>query len=106
MRPAGLFSYPDALAGASPCGENLIAVVVFDGERQRVGRLGRPGAQQHGPISLAFPASAVVTLRPSGEFHSPRISQEAEPLPTRPSSGWLYIFLDQFRAGSGRLKGR
>ena len=38
--------YPDALAGASPCGENLIAVVVFDGERQRVGRLGRSGAQQ------------------------------------------------------------
>ena len=50
------------------------------------------------PGSLAFPASAVVTLRPSGEFHSPRIGQEAEPLPTRPSSGWLYSFLDQFRA--------
>ena len=99
--------YPDALDGASPCGEDLIAVVVFDGERQRVGRLGRLGAKQHDPGSLAFPASAVVTLRPSGEFHSPRIGQEAEPRLTRPSFVFfMVIVFDRFRAGSGRLKGR
>ena len=38
-RLASLFLYPDALAGASPCGENLIVAVLIDGERERVKRL-------------------------------------------------------------------
>ena len=101
MRPAGLFLYPDALAGASPCGENLIVVVVFDGERQRVGRLGRFGALQHDPGSLAFPASAVVTLRPSGEFHSPRDSPEAGPAMDNVPSFVFFYFMVEVVTGYG-----
>ena len=76
----------DTLAGAAPFGEDLTVVVVGGGERQPVPypleSIRRKAAFPALPMAFSvrqWSASAVVTLRPSGEFHSPRIGQAAEP---------------------------
>ena len=60
---------------------------------------GGSGGSAHSsrPGSLAFPASAVVTLRPSGEFHSPRDSPEAGPAMDNVPSFVFFILVEVVR---------
>ena len=67
-------------------GEDLTVVVVGGDERQPVSNplesIRRKAAVPALPMAFSvrqWSASAVVTLRPSGEFHSPRTRLEAEP---------------------------
>ena len=76
----------DAFAGAAPYGEDLTLVVVGGEERQPISNplepVQRKAAVPALPMAFSvrqWSASAVVTLRPSGEFHSPRGGQVAGP---------------------------
>ena len=94
MRPAGRYfvvCIADTLAGAAPFGEDLTVVVVGGEERQPVSNplepVQRKAAVPALPMAFSvrqWSASAVVTFRPSGEFHSPRTGQVARPTTAAP----------------------
>ena len=102
--PQACFCIADTLAGAAPFGEDLTVVVVGGGERQPVPypleSIRRKAAFPALPMAFSgrqWSASAVVTLRPSGEFHSPRNRQAAEPATA--ASLVRYVFVRVFLIG-------
>ena len=100
------------MAGAAPYGEDLTLVVVGGGERQPVPNPLEPVQRKAAvpALPMAFSvrqwlASAVVTFRPNGEFHSPRWSGSKRRL-TRPSFAICkYVFLIGFVPDQGVWRG-
>ena len=85
VKPAGLFLYPGAFAGAAPVttfkiatiGEDLTLVVVGGGGPLWLAVVGGDRRTAARPLPHARRRSVVATFRPSGEFHSPGSGQDA-----------------------------
>ena len=85
VKPAGLFLYPGALAGAAPVttfkivtiGEDLTDVDVGGGGPLWLAVVGGKRREAARPFPHARRRSVVATFRPSGELYSPRNRPDA-----------------------------